>query len=307
LRQLVGDADLIAIGQISSVRELELTSIEVHGQNVGARRLLAVLDVSRIVKGRSENPTVTLEFFIPQASLGYAGIAVSQFGMFFLRRDAGRGYAVLNPYYPFLVASKNVPVTEGNALNRVVGEIAQVLLTPGSSSDEQQRALEVLARVETGLAMTAIRVAAQNADMPIRLQAIALLLRRNDISMLNKIEDLLLHPPQSIGEGVLRKLTFAIGDGVKDPEAIPILTRLLVAGDVETRRAGAAALRHTGSNTAVDALSTALQDSDREVRYHAVLGLAIITGQDEWGPSLDLFDREEERYLKHWREWAKTR
>lgn len=76
---------------------------------------------------------------------------------------------------------------------------------------------------------------------------------------------------------------------------------------METRRAAAAALRHTGSNAAVDALSSALQDSDREVRYHAVLGLATITGLDEWGPSLELFDREEERYLTHWRAWAKSR
>jgi hypothetical protein len=307
LSELVGNADLIAIGQVSGIQQLERTNINIQGQSVAARRMSAVLEASRILKGSSDNLTLTFEFVIPQAPLGYAGIDASQFGMFFLRREPGRGYVVLNPYYPFLVASRKAPATEGSALNRVVGEIAQVLLTPGSSTDEQQHALDVLARVETGLATSAIRIAAQNADTPIRLQAVALLIRRNDISMLGGVEDVILHPPQGLGEGVLRTLTFAIRDGVKDPEAIPALTRLLVGGDVETRRAAAAALRHTGSDTAVKALSTALEDSDREVRYHAVLGLAQITGLDEWGPSLELFDRDEERYLAHWRAWVKSK
>jgi len=73
------------------------------------------------------------------------------------------------------------------------------------------------------------------------------------------------------------------------------------------RRAAAAALRHTQADGAIGPLSMALEDSDREVRYQAVLGLATITGQNEWSPTLDQFEREEQHYLSYWREWVKTR
>jgi hypothetical protein len=72
-------------------------------------------------------------------------------------------------------------------------------------------------------------------------------------------------------------------------------------------KGAAAALRHTGVDAAMEPLSIALQDSDREVRYQAVLGLATITGKAEWGPTLNLFERDEQRYLTYWRERMRRR
>ena len=51
----------------------------------------------------------------------------------------------------------------------------------------------------------------------------------------------------------------------------------------------------------------ALWDPDREVRYYAVVGLGEITGQNEWTPATDYFAQNEEKFLTHWREWAKSR
>jgi len=139
----------------------------------------------------------------------------------------------------------------------------------------------------------------------LNLLASAALLRRNEISTLAGTTKILLYEPRSATESILWKLSLAIENGVKDSRGIPALSRLADAKDLRLRRAAASALRHTGSPKAIHALARSLADSDRNVRYVAVIGLAEITGQYEWGPSIDLFQREEPRYLAHWTEWAK--
>jgi hypothetical protein len=52
-------------------------------------------------------------------------------------------------------------------------------------------------------------------------------------------------------------------------------------------------------------LSKLLYNSDKEIRYEAVMGLAEITGQGSWGPAVNIFNSDEQRYLTYWREWAK--
>ncbi|MEK6320394.1 MAG: HEAT repeat domain-containing protein [Acidobacteriota bacterium] len=307
LQDLVRDSDLIAVGRVAAVQEAERANIDADGQSISARQMIATVEIYRVVKGRPDETSIRVGFLVPEIPLGYAGIAAPQFGMFFLRRSAKREYVVVNPYYPFVVASTNAPLGKGSDLDRVTAEVAQVLVVPGASPDERRRAIDVLARVNTNLATVALRSAAKDRNAPVRLKAAAVLLRRDDASILSSVEDVLVNPPQGIDPGLLRSLAFAIQDGIKNHESIPVLVRLLRARDVQTRRAAAAALRHTEADAAIAPLSEALEDADREVRYHAVLGLAIITGQTEWGPAIDQFERDEHRYMTYWREWVRRR
>jgi HEAT repeat protein len=64
---------------------------------------------------------------------------------------------------------------------------------------------------------------------------------------------------------------------------------------------------HTGSNSAIDPLLSALDDLDPMVRYYSVVGLAEITGQTDWRPNIDDFTSDPNRYLKHWHEWSQNR
>lgn len=307
LPALTREANLIVVGEATGVLEAGRETIDVHGQLIPARRMVATLRVDRAVKGQPNAMFISVGFLIPDQFLGYRGIAPNQHGMFFLRATRQPSYVVLDPYYPFIVASRDAPTAKGDDLDRVIGEVAQVLVTPGVSRDEREQVIDVLARVETATATAALQRAARDLDPSLGLRAAAALLRRGDLSTFDKVVDVLLHPPQHMETDLLRRLAFAIQDGVKDPSAIPALTRLLRARDIQTRRGAAAALRHTEVEAAIEPLSMALQDSDREVRYHAVFGLAVITGQYEWAPSADVFERDEQRYLTHWREWVKTR
>lgn len=228
--------------------------------------------------------------------------------MFFLRAVSQQGYEVLNPYHPFVIALPDAPATsEGSALGRVIAEIAHVLNSPLTPQEDRKRAVGILAWVESSADEAALKKASQTLDGPVRLHIAAALLRRNDITLLDLAEKVLTSPPQGAETGILSKLAYAIRDGVTDSRAVPALMRLLGSKEVFVRQSAAAALRHVGDETVIEPLSKALQDGAREVRYQAVLGLATVTGQSDWSPSLDLFIKEEQRYLTYWREWAKPK
>lgn len=300
LQGLTRDADVIVVAQVTSVWE---TGSVAAGSAQEGRRMAASLNVEKVIKGRVEGPTLALEFTASRGKIGR--ISASQFGMFFLRKDAKGGYSVLNPYYPSVVASRNATTAEGTDIDRVVAELADILTVAGASAEERRLAVFYLNQTLTDSATEALRSAVRDRDSVVRLQAVASLLNRNDLSALRAAEEVLLNPPPRTDEYLRTNISVAL-EGIKDARAIPTLGHLLKAGDVQTRRGAAAALRHMGTALVTKPLIYALNDSDREVRYQGVIGLAEITGQSEWGPSVDLFQHAEQRYLDHWREWAKT-
>jgi HEAT repeat protein len=170
----------------------------------------------------------------------------------------------------------------------------------------------VLHFVDSPIATQAFRGAAsQDPDPTIRLNAVAELLRRNDLSVLPIAKQVLMNPssaqisvPWRLEE-VEQNLSSAVAQ-VRDERAIPTLSEILKSSDVRARRGAALALRSTGSPNAEDALLSCLGDSDFQVRYWGVVGLAEITGQNEWRPLREDFKSNEQKYLRHWVEWRKT-
>lgn len=299
LSALTDGADLIAVGRVTMVSEEGSTTIDIQNRSIPARRMVALLTVNSILKGQADSSTVNFNFLISEVAIGYKGIPNSQVEMFFLRKTASQGYAILNPYYPFIVAAENAPPAEGAPLDKVVANLAQLLVTPAASFDNRLEAIRVLSSVKTEAATSSLRQGAQEENASLRLEAAAALLRRNDISTLDMVANSLLEPSSDINDSVRGDVVFAL-DNIKDPRAIPALSRLLTAGDVETRRRAAAALRHTGSPDAKAALAKALDDNDQDVRYSAVTGLAEITGETQGMPSIEVFKKNESPYLAHW-------
>ena len=153
----------------------------------------------------------------------------------------------------------------------------------------------------------ALQRASHSSDPTIRLGAVAALLMRNDISGLQLAAETLLHAwGGAFSPGVTEGLVIGIS-WVKDPRAVPALETLLERGDDAVRRAAARALANTSSPDGTDALARALYDPDQQVRFWAVLGLADITGQKSWRPSVLTYRDREAEYLSHWRDWAMGR
>jgi HEAT repeat protein len=246
---------------------------------------------------------LSFAFTLPDAPVGYRGIGVGEFGVFFFRK-VGVGLEILDPYYPFVVAAPGGPPVAGSVEEQVVAEVAQVISYPGSTRDGRIQAVIALQAAGTATAVAALKQAAGSSDVRARVFALSALLERGDLSILPSIEALALSSPTGRDEDLMMRVGAALGR-VRDPRAIPALKELLNAPSVWVRRGAAAALHNMHDPKAVKPLASALFDSDQQVRYYGVVGLGEITGQNEWTPSIANFDQNEKKFLDHWREWAR--
>jgi hypothetical protein len=290
LRRLTSEADLIVIGRVKSISD--------------QGRAIASLSVDKVVKGDAAS-SVDVEFQ-PELPAAYADIESSSAGMFFLSRNANSGFRFVDPKYPYLIARADASLAEQPPLDRVVDIIGQVLLKPGPIED-RRLAVRVLSSAPTEAATELLRQAARDKDVVIRMHSISALLNRDDVETLAIAEPLLLNPPAKTDQYLIDNVSSALA-GIKNPRAIPALQRLLRAADSRTRLGAVSALRQMNAQDAIEALVIALGDSNRDVRYEAVIGLAEVTGQkNEWAPAMDTFAQNEQRYLDHWKEWSRTR
>jgi len=303
LPALTRNADLIVLGQIASIRENGRVAITLEGKATESESMVAELTARSVLKGKVDGPTIFFTFAVPTVESGYKTIAPRQFGLFFLRADGEGPSTILNPYYPFLVAAPDSPKLKGNDLDRVVNTIAHLLAHP--SAELRREAIYILDTVPTDDATEALRKALRDIDTVVKLQALAALLRRGDISILNIAEDVLLHPKADVEEYLRRNVSVSL-EGIRDPRATLTLMHLLEAPDIQTRRSSAGALRNMHTTAAIRPLLIALEDSDRGVRYQGAVGLAELTGQYQWVPSVELFQKDEQHYIAHWKEWGRT-
>jgi hypothetical protein len=305
---LCDKADLVVIGRVVGHQRLGTTSLGPGEGNMLASLMLARVDVEKVLKGHLDTPSVTFRFVLPYEGIGYRGVSDGRFGIFFLRW-VEEGYHVLDPYYPYVPAAPGAPPVAGNCVDKTTGELAHVFVSRDPSAQSRWtrwEAVRALETVPTPLASTALRAATEDKDPLVRVWAISALVSRGDISMLEQVEKLGTIPPDPRVENLTARLGSAI-ERVRDKRAIPQLARLLHSEDVNIRRGAAAALRNIHDGAVIMPLTQALYDSDRDVQYQAVIGLAEIMGAgSEWAPAYDTFLNDQGHYLTHWRDWAKS-
>lgn len=303
---MTSNSTLIAVGQLITIEEVARGKYEIVGQMRAARSMKAALRIERTLKGQAAEE-VSFNFLLPDAFVGYGQLTPGDFGLFFLRSGAD-GLSLTSPYDPFILAARSGCVMEGDPLARVTAELACVLQTPMPRLRPHWEALRALKTIETQEASALLRIVASEFSPPLNQLGIAMLLERNDTSMLPLVAEAWQHSAAfAISED-----GFSTGgnlggslEGVKDQAAIYALTQLLRSTDVEVRRGAARALRGMKAKAALDPLGQALDDSDWEVRWIAVMGLAAVIGPDKdgnsWYPSYDAFKQDEQHYLEHWR------
>lgn len=307
LPTLTKDSNLIAIGKIISVQDAGENILSWRGHSIPVQSKLAKMQVSRVLKGQTSESMITFEFVKTiRVSIGFKDVRVGQFGMFFLKLNAKNGFTVTDYYYPYIVAAIATPGAVSGDFERVIAEVANVLALPQTTSADKIQAIDVLDPIHTSSTLESLQLAANSDNTSVKLRSIAALLRRNNISKLGAAEKILLYPPKGIDSYLIVNLAHALTK-IRNPKAIPALARLLESSNTVVRQSSAYAIRHTGGDAAIKPLTKALYDSDRDVRYQAVMGLAVITEQYSWGPALDGYESNEQHYLTYWRKWAARR
>jgi hypothetical protein len=296
---------VIVVGEVASVQRTGQGTVTIGEQAIRASELKAELSLNRVIKGPYGSRRIEFTFYLPDEPVAFQSIGRGDAGIFFLREISGR-YYINDPHYPRIVGAKQCASSETlPILDIVTAELKCALTDTSAPVATQLGAIEGLDSIRISLATDALKLAAASPSTPVRLRAVAALLRRNEVSQLGSVQDLLLQPVADPVRGAVDWLASGMWQ-VRNPEAIPILERLLRAPDFKVRRGAAQALRNTGSSRAIAGLAEALNDSERDVRYIAVIGLGEITRQNEWSPSIDNFYKHEAYFLSYWRNWVKS-
>lgn len=306
--KLTADASVIVVGRITSIQQVGHSTVPSTDASLSAKAMVAKLQVDQVLKNIPDVAVPLLTIIIPLSddSPGLGRVEPMDSRIFFLA-ESSDGLTPVSPYYPSLVAVSGREPREGSAIERVVDQLEFVLISSTTPLERKQEAVFALSRTKAVAATRALRENAEQKDFTLRLSIAAALLERNDISALPFAEAVLLDQHPGAPPYLLHNLTYAISQGVRNEEAISSLARLLHAPATETRRASALALMHTGSEASIVPLLSGLRDSDLQVRYYSAVGLAEITGQTDWRPNMNDFVSGEERYLKHWKDWANNR
>jgi HEAT repeat protein len=262
--------------------------------------------LDQVFKGELDTTAIHCRFVQPQAPLGYSGVPASSYRLLFLKRHNDQ-YEFANPYHPSMPAVPSPPVRRGEPLQMIAAALADVLRSPNVNSTDKRIVISDLAHTRVPEVKSALRAGLAEPDEVVRLSAAGALLSQEDRIALPMVEQALLKSDPTIPDSVLQMLRVGLETGARNPDAIPSLARLSHSVDPATRRAAVSALRHTRSVDSVPQLVAALSDTDREVRYSAVIGLAEMNHDGAHGPSMDAFFKNENIYIEYWREWAKKR
>ena len=301
LAELVHDSDFVVVGRVAAI--VDGGSAAMSGGGAG-RRLSSTIVIDDVIKGPFEDSTIDVTFIQPDEPVGFRGVVADTYGIFFLRRSDGR-VGFTSPYYPYLIALPGFRSSGQSAMDRAVDVIGNVLRSGGSDAS-QTEAIWALRGSQNAAAIAALKTSLRHANREIALRSAAALLSAGDLAGLPVIASALEQNRVGISDETYLTALGSLSE-VSQPAAAPTLERLLARGDVGTRRATIQSLRKLGVLSAAPAFIQSLDDNDVEVRHHAVMALAELTRQNEWGPSIDAFTADERRYIAHWKEWAKER
>lgn len=320
---LVAAAELIVVGRVEG--------LSVRG---GAAPTQAFsLTVDRVLKG-GVAPRRQIVVRLDLSSPASSGVAERQYGAFLLQRE-GAAFTAVDASHPALPASPSGPAGDGrpgDPASAVAKELAAVLATPAAilvdpidgvgsqvigpaaarADETYSDAAQAIATLPYDAAGAPLVQLARSGPESARIWALAALFRiegpdalgATRLALLNELAPALAKAARpSLPVDTLAR---ALDGSRLGTDAVPTLAVLLKATHVGLRRAAAALLGDIGTVAVVAPLGiVALEDSDQEVRYQAVLGLAAATGRGE-APALARYQQSESRYLTSWRAFART-
>jgi HEAT repeats len=304
LEQLVANADIIAVVDVSSVQKLGQVAIEVDGNNVRAYSYISAARLERTIKGRCSDQ-ISIESYTPVAFVGIPQITTGV-QMVFLKPEKD-GFVFADAHYPSFpsVSGSNPPASE-NVVQKVIAELGAVIGSPTEAVEKKWEVFRIAYAIPTSEAFT---VALRNglgvaADVDLRSRIEAELISRDDLSSLPTVEKGLL--TNAFTDRAREAFLFVIAHDIRDDRAAPTLCKLLHADDRVVRKASAEGLWHIASSSSVPDLVRALGDADQDVRFYVVRALAEIERQPAWGPSEAEFGEHERKYIDHWVEWSRS-
>ncbi len=298
---IANDADVIVVGTVTSVESEGDTSLVLGGgHEVPAKARLATLSVDQVLKGETLGGRITIRFESPNFPYGY--VSEGDFMVLFLR-EANGGYRFVSPQHPGIPAVSGAQGRGEDPVDRVLSLLADGLRMDASPQLKIE-ALEAIVGIDDPIAVEALNAVLGDPDPQVRLRAVRHLLSVGEVNVLPAAEAALAD--RTLDPLLLAYVLVGIEDGMAREAALPVLERLMLFPEAETRRAAARAMRRIESPLIIEPLSLALADSDFYVRLAAVQGLARALGAQTLFASIDGFRNDEQRYIEPLRSITST-
>ena len=317
IRGLVDQSDLILTGRIERVEQVDEASVKLKSSAYRRRDFQATISVDETIKGEAPPSRFILNYSTPtvnsSGNMVEGGLFPDTYQVVFLKKIP-TGFAFVSPYYPSLPASSTLCVSDWQlksgeeAYQKVLHRVLS-LLCASSTPEEKQWALSTLNWDEDSSAAPFLRAALNlpevGTDPLLRSTIVADLLKWKDLSVLPYAEDDIFQS-SSVDASLKSNLLLAISS-LNPHLSVPILTRALTLPESEARVGAARFLEYTNSESALDALLSALDDPDADVQFAVMQSLGNLTNQHQWRPQTTTTDASWFACIKHWQEFRALR
>ena len=277
---LVATSNLVILGELLVVERGAYRTVEANGMRIQVRADQYVVRIDDVINGAAGS-AVRFEVLASQDNTDTWKVPPIQiYGLFFLRRDDKGKFSLPDTDNGYIAVPRGVHGLGTTPQDRVMSILAQMLSFPNNQYANHQ-ALSYLTTSKSKAANSILRDAlAKVGDPELRIRIANALVLQGDATSLKYLKQVFLTEPGIFVSSEQEKIFGdVIGLYIKDPEAISDLTALLNARSVLIRRGVVQALRRTNSPKAIKGLIKAAKDSDPQVRYLGVAGLAEVTGK----------------------------
>ncbi|MFP5234283.1 MAG: HEAT repeat domain-containing protein [Acidobacteriota bacterium] len=306
---IANSAEVIVVADVTKVRDVgPAPPVRFHNVSLAAEAYSAELSVLRTIKG-TVSSNIFVAYAFPKTFVGYNGLRPGV-RMVFLSRQVDH-YTLANPYYSSFPAELAPPEVTGQR-NEISDLVLSNMLAVVASSNASTSAKREILRVDYALPSTKETIEALrkglnvSADRELSGRIQGDLIRFGDLSQLPEVVKLITEG--TAGSSEQEWLLYVLANYVRDPRAVQMLVPLLTSSQAKLREVAASVLWHIADPAAVPALVRDLDDPDNMVRFYAVRGLSDIANEYGWGgPSEQEFREHEQKYLTHWKTWARRR
>jgi hypothetical protein len=306
VRYLAEQSATIVKGRVLGITEIGAVKEQAKSGVLTFHEKTASVRVDRVLKGNVENKLINVDFLENPDVLALS-LEQNEYALLFLTSGQNGRYMFADLQVGKVpITSQNVPLDEAQT---TAGKLEAELMASLSDPDSEvaRTALEQVGNLGSVRSTQAIRNIASGGAPDFQGLAHRSLLRLGDYSLLDQAIRYAEEPVQELDAQRLQLgVVEAIGD-IEDRSTVPALNSLLTSPSVNLRRAAAKALRAIGDPSSARFLVRALDDSDRDVQYDAVMALAGLAGATpDNAPARDVFDRNPANYLGKWKSWWET-
>jgi hypothetical protein len=278
-----------------------------HASRVTDLLYVAKLKVARYVYGDSAGDQLRVYFVVGRLPIARPrpNLAIGQTLLLFLQRS-GDGFAITTPAGEVLRTLPELapPPEHASRIDAVAHELEGIILYADAATEASlivqaaEARAELRRQVDVNLLDTP-----ELGDPAKRIAWVALALAQGQVEAFREVAVLATHALEQPAEALWSLLVQKVS-AFRSAGALSHLAALMSSADLPLARAAATALRQLRDPVATPDLIRALDHSDQQVRYQAVMGLAELHPEANLGPSFERYTVTESEVLEQWKRFT---